>query len=244
MDIFTEVVTNDETTIPDNPFETLVGDGKRYSDSNALAKAAYEKDKHISRIERENAEMRQRITQHSTMDDILTQIRQASNVEPKPASVPQHQNVEQTQNPFKPEQIESLVKNLLAENEASRKAQSNKAIVQQRLEEHWGSDAQVNLNKKARELGITINQLAALADQNPSVFFKAVDIPATRQASFTPSTVVPHSQVQSQIPVDPSVKNAAYYEKLKATNFAQYNTQEVRAQMMADALKLGEKFFS
>ena len=57
---------NENRTTPnlDNPFEALVGEGKKYKTQDDLAKSVLHKESHIQRIERENAELREALTKN------------------------------------------------------------------------------------------------------------------------------------------------------------------------------------
>ena len=62
--------TIDPATI-ENPLETLVGEGKKFKDADALARAAIEKDRFILQLQAENAQMRTSLKGEQKIDEFL-----------------------------------------------------------------------------------------------------------------------------------------------------------------------------
>src|SRR5690349_8192148 len=119
-DIFTpvDVLTNDST----DPFAELVGEGKKYADAAALAKAKKEADSFIEQIKRENAELRDRVASQATVDEIMTQIKQFA---PKPPQPVEPDNQPRQPASATPDDITKLVTDLIAQQKTKEKVQTN-----------------------------------------------------------------------------------------------------------------------
>jgi hypothetical protein len=235
-DIFSPVETDDNQI--DNPLEVLVGEGKKFADVSALAKAKLEADNFIKQIERENAELRAKVSSQATVDEIMTQIKTLA---PRPAPVEPH-NEPPKANPATPEELEQVVASLLEKRTAADRISKNRQTVEEKVLEKWGSDAQININKKAKELNVSVDYLQKVASDSPSVFFRLVGLDQT-PAPVAP-VVAPRSNQQiSPQPTGGEKRTQAYYNGLKSRDFKTYISPKVQNQMMKDALQLGEGFF-
>lgn len=230
-DIFTPVdVTNDEQEIS---VDTLVGDGKKFADINALAKAKIEADRYIARLEAEAAEMRQEVTKKLTLDEIMTQIKSAQ--PPVHPSTPQEPRTPVADTP----DIETVVQSAIEKKEAEARKKRNLDLVSSKLEEKYGQDANLNINKKAKELGMNVSDLQKIATENPAVFFKLMDFDRTPVSAPTPA---PRSGMNLP-PATGGVRDSAYYEKMRRQNPEQFRTPETILQRYKDqfaAIKAGK----
>lgn len=233
-DIFQEVQI--ETEDQDSIYETLVGDGKKYSDNEALAKAKREADRFIEQLKQEAAELRQEVAKKATIDEILTQIRQA-----QPATPSSHPQVPEKKEEVQQTDIEALVSQLLEKKETEKRVKSNAQVVEEKLREKYGADAPVFLNKKAKELNVSIEYLKRVATDSPAAFFKLTDIDRDRSAPPAPSA--PRSGYQA--PVQSGTRDRQFYEKLKASDRTAYFSPKVQNQLYKDmeaALKAGKEW--
>lgn len=238
-DIFTTVETNDDV-IPENPLEALVGDGKKYKTIEDLAKAALEKDRFILQLQSEGSELRKELQEKLTMDEIMTQIRKSTPPQQSQAGTPPQNEPAKPQEP----DIEALVASMLEKKESEKKTLTNKQIVQQKLESAWGADAQINLNKKARELQVSVEYLAQVASQSPAAFFRLVNL--DQQPSPAP-VGAPRSGVSPTTNTGSNVRNRKYYDDLKNKmradgKLAEYFGPAIQNQMYKDAMALGPDF--
>lgn len=224
-----------DTSTPDESalMEALVS---RFGDGDErLKKAKLESDRHIAKIEAENAQLRQKVTSQSSLDEIMTQIKSMNNKEVQPQINPP------AQQPVKPDEdsVKSLLESMLAERDAKSKINQAKAMVEQEMVKRFGADAQLHVNKKAQELGLPVSQLADLALSMPSAFLKLFD---------TPKTEVPQPpSLRNRQEIQPSIsgqRDYAFYQKLKTQNPTEYFSSKIQNQMYSDAMKMGESFYN
>lgn len=239
-DIFTpvDVQTNDST----DPLMELVGEGKKYATPADLAKAKKEADSFIEQIKRENAELRERVSSQATVDEIMTQIKQLS---PKPSQPVEPDNQPRQPASATPDDISKLVTDLLNQAKTKEKVQTNASVVEQKLLEKFGNtaDAQIAINKKAKELGVAVDFLQKTALESPSAFFELIGLNRTVQAPAPVQAPVTRGGFTPPPAPTGDRRNQAYYDALKARDFKAYIDPKTQNQMMKDALQQGEAFY-
>jgi len=235
-DIFATVPVDLTETDPLKIYAEKFGDGTNI-DVAKLAKAKFESDNFIKQLEAEAAEMRKEVSSKQTMEEIMTQIK-ALGTKPTPVEPP----LAPPTAPATPEDIEVTVAKLLERRTVEERAKSNRQVVEEKVLSKWGADAQLNINKKAKELGVTVDYLQKIALDNPNVFFTLTGLDKEPQA---PAPVVaPRSRELAPAPQNQTgERTRSYYIALKQRNPTEYFSTKIRQQEMKDALALGERFF-
>ena len=236
-DLFTPVDTDQIDQDPKATLAKKFGDGTTI-DVDKLATAKLEADNFIKQIERENAELRKEVSSKATIDEIMTQIRELA---PKPPVSQQQPQAPQTPGSGNPEELETVVTTLLAKRQAEERARANRDLVEQKVLEKWGADAQLNLNKKAKELGVSLAYLQQIATDSPSAFFTLTGLNTV--VVPPPATPAPRSGFQPPAPADAGKRTKSYYDRLKATNPTEYLKKSVQQQYYKDAMSMGQAFF-
>ena len=236
-DLFTPVDTDQIDQDPKATLAKKFGDGTTI-DVDKLATAKLEADNFIKQIERENAELRKEVSSKATIDEIMTQIRELA---PKPPVSQQQPQAPQTPGSGTPEELETVVTTLLAKRQAEDRARTNRDLVEQKVLEKWGADAQLNLNKKAKELGVSLAYLQQIATDSPSAFFTLTGLNTV--AAPAPITPAPRSGFQPPAQADSGKRTKAYYDRLKVTNPTEYLKKSTQQQYYKDAMSMGQAFF-
>src|SRR5689334_15076479 len=118
----------------------LIGEGKKYKDAQAAARALLEKDNFIQRLQAENAEARKQLQQGSKIDEFLDKMK---NVIPNPDATTQPANqpsavvsgqTSQNTSTNKSELTLEQVKELLREQEEAKVTAVNYATVVNQLQ--------------------------------------------------------------------------------------------------------------
>jgi hypothetical protein len=225
----------------DNPLEAIA---QKFGvaitpETEKIIRSKADADTYIRQIQRENEELRGKVSSQATVDEIMTQIKAFA---PKPTATNEPSQVPQTPSPATPDELESIVSSLLEKKRTEERVRSNQESVKDKLLERWGSDAQNNLNKKAKELNVSLDYLQKIALDSPSAFFALVGL---NQTVATPAPVVAprsHNQMSVQ-PTGGEKRTQGFYNQLKAKDFKTYISPKVQNQMMKDALTMGESFF-
>lgn len=237
-DIFAVVPTDLVESDPLKIYAQKFGDGTNI-DVNKLAAAKHESDTFIETLKRENEEMRKEVASKATIDEIMTQIRLGA---PKPPVV-EPPLAPPNPNPATPEDIQTIVAKLLSERSVEEKVKSNRQLVEDKVLAKWGNDAALNINKKAKELGVTVEHLQKIALDTPSVFFALTGL--DKEVSTPAPVVAPRSREQApQAPDQGGERLRSYYVALKQRDPTEYFSPKMRQQEMKDALKYGERFFN
>lgn len=243
MDLFeeTEVTPVAETKAEEeHKLEDFMGEGKRYKDGAAVAKSLVAKDTHITRLESEMAALREELNKRLSVEEALTKLEARRN-ESTSKLDEQHQ-AEREEDTLSTQDLEKLIESKLSTMTESQKRAANLQVVLQKASETWGDQAQIEINRKAKELGISVADLKAQAESNPNVFYRLVGIDTKRD--IKPGTVAP-SVDAGKLPVSQgSVKNNAYYKRLLKEDPRTYFSAKVQNEMHAEALKQGESFFN
>lgn len=234
-DIFSEVV-NQTVDVDSVTLETLVGDGKKYKEANDLAKAKVHGDLHISKLEKELAEIRQELNKRATMEELMDKIKTPV-VPPVTPSAPQVPQAPDSQTP----DVNKLVKEAFEAQTAEARRSANLQQVTQKLVERFGDAAQIHLNKKAAELGVSLEYLQSQAKENPSVFYRLIELDRPQQA--VPPVVTAKSN--AVLPQGTGERDKRYWDQIKAKDVKFYFSPEgykERYKDMEKALKAGKQW--
>lgn len=252
----TSLLTTDDVEIPqDTPdpekkyLDELVGDGKKYKDPEALAKAAVHKDEHIAQVERENQRMREQIAElaaekraNERFDEIRDLLTNRPADTPNNAPTQDRERVESA--PIKEEDIEKI----LDKREAARRKADNIKAVKGKLVEVYGRDFTEKVKEAANHLNVGTDFLDNVAAQNPQAFYKLIGLedkaPAHVQAG--PDGVPPPRNRLSPDAFKPrtgSMKNWDYYETMRRSDPVRYASREIQWEMDREAVKQGEAFY-
>lgn len=219
------------------------GETNKYKSLEDLAKGAYEKDKHIKNIERENAELRASNLQlrddnmtKASMEQYIDQITKSASASARPSSEGTTPKPSDAQ-PFDPRQIESLVQSKIREHEVNRTREQNAKSVSDALRERYGHSYQEVLQKQTEELGLSKEAVNYLAETAPRAFFRTLGLD---QPPSTETFTAPPRKSPFLAPKSEPERTWSYYQDLKKKDPNLYrNSQE---QMMKDYQRLGSKF--
>lgn len=157
-------------------FEELVGEGKKYSSPEELAKAYFHANSHISKLEQENEQYRVKTQAAKSVDEILAQLQQRGSDADKmadeatPESKPERTN----------DDVESLVQKALEAKLKERDSAGNQKQVAAKLREKFGDAAGKVFDEKSKELGL---DLESLAGQSPAAVLSIFGLTGGSRAS-------------------------------------------------------------
>jgi len=239
----------DKTQNPAPVLEDLVGEGKKFADVNALAKAKVESDAFIETLKAETAEMRAELQARKTLEEMMEKIpsAQAPNSETsttprqEPASIAGLLVKETTDAPNLSEEVKKLLK---AEKENDRVA-SNIEATRAGLVERFGADYNTKLASIASTLEVSEDFLREMGKKSPSGFLKLIDSvaePDSKRSSAPVTGSVDTARVAAQ--AHTGAKNKAYYTNLRKTDRATYMSRAIQAEMHDEMIRQGNAFFN
>ncbi len=228
--------------------DTLVGEGKKFDNVEALAKGKAESDEHIATIEKENADMKLRLDTLEAgqqKEGNLTEVLQAI----KTANLDKESSEGGKTIPT--EELEKLVRNVMTTEEevatkATNRAKGNSLVLE--LMEGNVEAARQLVTERAAQLGMTPAALAALSEQSPDAFASLVT-PDKSTASSGQTTILPKINTdafgQNTTPqeVDGFKTKAWFDAKRKEVGHVKYlNSQSIQRELSRSMNGLGERF--
>lgn len=226
-----------ENETPGSYLDTLVGDGKKYSDPEALARSRVEADQHIARIEAENAEYKAKAAEAKTVEELLAKINAPRVVEPV-ANQPAQPDA------LTPDAVAELIKDKFNELKTNDVTQKNLGEVSNRMLELYGDKANEVLRQRAADLEVPVEWLQDIAARSPKAFYAQLGLDNKQQAQSGPT----HGEVNPQALAlrGTGLKNGtyAYYEQMRKDNPKQYSSAAVQNQMHKDAIAKGDDFYT
>lgn len=234
-------------TDPSQSFlEQLVGEGKKYRDTETLAKSALDKDSYILSIQRENAELRSEVKTRMTLEEFYNKTR--------PALGPGNQNntnvIDETPEVIQsvnaaPVDIQKMVAEALTKQMTQTTRTNNLTETRKALEQTWGSTFSLKLQERANELNLGAEFLDDLAGRSPKAFLELVGVSSRETAVTYRGDAPPRSQsVSSLQPSNSNVRNEAWYAKMRKDNPKDYFKPDIQNQRHKDALSMGDKFWN
>lgn len=181
-----DVFTEDQSGGTESALETLVGDGKKFTDVEGLAKGKMESDSHITKLETENADIKERFEKlqkekgtEYTVADLMKAVKDATTTEGSEG--------EQTQ--LSPEELQKVIKTVVegekqADTKAANRALGNKLVLG-KVDGNVEA-AKALVAEQAAKLGIAPAKLAELSEESPQAFAKLFGIdPSTASSQGT-----------------------------------------------------------
>lgn len=223
-DVFETKETPETVT---DPLAELVGEGKKFKTASDLAKSKIESDRFIESLKRENAEMRAEVDKKLNAEEQLTELR--SEIAALRGRAPQEPSREKTPPALTVEGVQALISETLTQSERNRTAQQNITVANAAMVEHYGDadKATTAVRAKASELGLSVDDLKAMAEKSPTAFKKIML--GDSQARSTDAPL----DVRSQNP-NPALRSAAqpgtkeYFEEIRKRSLKEYFKPEVQ----------------
>lgn len=228
-----------------NVLETLVGEGKKFKDLEALAKGKVEADEFIKTLEGTIESLAEELKQANLaadrklkLENLMSSLTTTTNkVETKTENQPQNPS-NQSGNGLSHDEV---VKILEERDNAARKANNvNSALAP--VKKLYGDKTEEVLAQRAKELGMSVDELLDLAGRSPQAFLGAVGA-GSRDTSTR--SMANHSSVNSLGTPDigaPVERNKAYYDNLRKEmgSWAFATDAKLQVQLHKDMQRLGD----
>jgi len=171
--------TNDSLPEDKNYLEDLVGEGKKFADSEALAKGKAESDAFILKLQQENLELREDLNKRLTAEEVARQLQdslsQAPNNQVDPSNSPAHQQNEPANDGdggIKMDDVDSLVAKRLKEYQNTTTQSQNVSNAEKELEKFFGPSYKVEVGQVVSDLGWNAEKARAMAGTDPQAFVR------------------------------------------------------------------------
>lgn len=222
-----------------NYLEELVGEGKKFSSPEELARGKAEADAHIARIEAEQNRLRSDLNTRISLEEFLDQIRTNPPLPARSNDDEPHQREPGTDKSVTAEEIERLLEMKLSQKDQERRAQSNTNAVRQKLQETYGPSYAQHVKKQAEELGVSEQYIRDLAATSPSVLYRLLGIDKAKDDVFS-------APPRSQSTNIPSVKGKgkSYYDKIYEEKPSEYWSPKIQNEIFERVKEIGIEAFN
>jgi hypothetical protein len=245
-DVFSQ--TGNEGDGQTNAISELVGEGKKFSTLEDLAKGKQQADQFIEQLQNENklareklAELESSTVKEQTIADLIQTVK-ATN----------EQATEEGDKPISEDRLSKMVRDIMegeseAQTRATNRARANKAV----LEKVNGDveAAKSYLAETAKQLGTSVDTLTSLSESSPTAFLKLIESGAPNTGSQSTQSIGAAANTGSlegtaKADVIDGAHTKHYYDRLKADlGPAKYwNDTKIQSQYLKDATKLGDRF--
>lgn len=241
-DLFQPNDSQDQTELDHNKnyLEELVGEGKKFSSPEALAKSKAEADLFIERLKTEQLGLRQELNSRVKMEEFLDKLNTFQSKSPTNDLDAPGAKKDDTQR-LTSEDITKLLDTKLSERERQQKAFQNVEVVKQKLQETLGPNYATKLEQMTSTLGLSKEFLNSVASSSPAAFLKLVGVEEKKAGDlfFSP----PKSQMNTEgFRPTGDKKDWDYYEEIRKKDPRKYWTSTVQNEMHLQAQKLGDAF--
>lgn len=236
--------TQQETTPQESYLQKLVeAKGDNWKDPEVLAKGKLEADGYIKTLEEQLAQMREDLKKQEYQTQVIEQLQnKAAESTAAKTEVPNNNGSVKDQNTtanLSEEDLKSLVEKTLSQREQEAVIKQNLAQVDKALDETFGTEALAVVQKKAEELGMSIERMKDIAAESPNAFFALIGEKPKQPMNPMIQGSVRTEGVNMQASAE---RDWSYYQKLRRENKNLYYTPKIQQQLMEDKMRLGDKF--
>lgn len=238
-DIFDPIDTPDID--PDKDYlSEYVGEGKKFKDVQALAKAKAAADAHIRKLEAEAATAREQLQNSKTIEDFVNQMRTQTANRQDGDNQPFENGQGKPPAPVIADNLDEVISKKLSDARLREKLQDNQDYVKAQLQQKFGDRYVDRVLQVASTLDMTKEEMSVLAAEKPKAFLKLVDDHSTppRDGVAPPTNRFNAQGIQTN-----GARTWSYYENLKKSDRKLYNSQRIQSEMHREAMKQGAAFF-
>lgn len=234
-------ITFDETK---DYLSELVGEGKKYKDAAAVAKAQAHASHHISLLEQEKAELlrdhlalKEEYNSRARLEELIDRMKTNTSSETPPV------NVDMNNKPsFDPEQLKSFVNETFEAKTREQRETENYNRVQEKLKEVHGSEYRRILSTQLNDIGLSDEDAVALAKKSPTAFFRQFGLDQQKQTDNFQTPPQTQRKGDTFVPAGATKRTWSYYQNLKKTKPAEYWDPKTQLQKDRDYMTLGKAF--
>lgn len=207
-----------------NYLEELVGDGKKFQTPEELARGKAESDAFIEQLKHEQEALRNELKTRLNLEQFLTDLK---TVAPKPNNEDSqgHREEPEDKTVMSDADLAARVRQQLQALKTQDMAESNLSTFSTQVQSAYGPNAAVKLRSQAQELGMTVDELKALAARNPKAATKLLGIGEPRNVDAF--SAPPKSQGMS-LPAGTPKRGKSYFDNIYKTNREEYFSPKIQ----------------
>jgi hypothetical protein len=221
--------------------DLLVGEGKKFTNAEALARAKYESDRYIEQLKRENKELRVDLNGRANLEQLVSELQKTGTSTSTRTDVMGEQHSDSTPvsgtataQPVTKETIAELVKSIVTDSKTQDARANNIDRCVRQLQDAYGDSYVNKLEETSKKLNLSKKYLDDLAATSPEALLQLVGAPAPKV-----SVTAPRTSVQSTLSSQPKggQKDWAYYQNLRKTNSREYFSTAVQNEIHQRVLR-------
>ncbi len=243
-DVFSATPTSEADVVLDLGLNDLVGEGRKYSDPDQLAKAYGNLEAHARKLEAENAQAR---AERDRLEAAGNTPNQPNLGREQPGEGDNPQSTPQSNAPNSGNQVDlrsQIREEVKALNETERAVQNMEAAAAKMIET-FGSpqDANSALQQKARELGVSVDWLRDSAGRSPQAFFATMGLTGGNNTAGTSRSTPSSGGGVNMSGGGEPVRNFEYFDKIRKDDSKLYFSAATQGEMMRNARTMGADFY-
>lgn len=243
-----DVFAGDQTSV--SVLDTLVGEGKKFDNVEALAQGKAKSDVHIATIEQENAALKEQLARNTSDDDKATQVKEL--LAAVKAQAEKKDEGSEGDKTMSQEELTDIVKDIYqdeksAETKAANRARGN-ALVLGKVEGNVEA-ARILVAERAQAVGMTVQALAELSESSPDAFATLVGVGDSTASSNGSLQQLPHQSIDALNQQGPVLevdgfKTKAWFDvQRKELGAGKYvNSPAIQNELVRSMNGLGERF--
>jgi hypothetical protein len=238
-----DVFATDQSGSEGSVLDTLVGEGKKFDNVEALAAGKQKADEHIAQIEQENAELKTKLEQGGNKEATLAELIEAVKAQAK-------EGAEGDETMSTEDLVKTIKNELAADSEADTKAANRakgNALVLEKVEGNVEA-ARALVAERAAAVGMTAAKLAELSETSPIAFAKLIEGDGSTASSGS-TTILPGQNtdvLDSGAPVMEldGFKTKAWFDaqKKEKGHVKWLNDRSIQRELARSMNGLGERF--
>jgi hypothetical protein len=190
--------------------------------------------RHISKLESENAEKEQKLASAKTLEEVMNTIKNQSTVPPR-SSVSTDTNMPSV---LDENTLKAKVEEVFNQKTMQQRYEDNRRLVEQAMLSKYQTPDKANeqVRLKAASLDMTVEELQKLSVERPKAFLQFFEL----SENTIPLNTGPSRSsvnVQARQATRPAVNKMDEYTSLLKTDRNKYYSQEVQTKIMQEALK-------
>lgn len=221
-----------------NYLEELVGEDKKFKSPEELARGKAESDAFIEQLKQEQEQLREELKTRLNLEQFLTDLKTAV---PKPTNDDPQDRHEQPadKSSMSAEDLAALVRSQIQQMKVQDSAKSNLTTFNDKFASAHGPNAAAKLRSQAVELGMSVDEIKALAARNPTATLKMLGVGEAKPVEgFNPPP-----RTGFTLPPTGKKTGFSYFEEIRKKNINEYFSPKVQNELFEARKAMGAEAF-
>ena len=220
-----------------NYLEELVGEGKKFQTPEELARGKAESDAFIEQLKQEQNQLRNELQTRLNLEQFLSDLKTA--VPQRNNDDPQNHGQSQDKSVMSDEELAARVRAQVMQLKNQENAQSNLSTFNAKFASAHGPNAAAKLRSQAAELGMTVDEIKALAASRPNAALKMLGVGEQKPVDgFNPPP-----RTGFTLPPQGKKTGFSYFEEIRKTKPQEYFSPKIQNELFEARKSMGAEAF-